>query len=75
MLPAGDGGDHGLPGYRHGWLSGVVRCLQAPAAACGPSCSGPLPSRVGTGRKRHVSSAHAGLRFARGVMRPFCLCW
>ena len=27
------------------------------------------------GRQRHVSLADAGLGFARGVPRPFCLCW
>jgi len=59
--------------------------VRDPCTTCGcePSCSrmkrsgnrpGPRSDRDWP-EAAHVSSAHAGLRFARGVMRPICLCW
>jgi hypothetical protein len=61
-------------------LRAVSAAIRDPSTACGhePSCSSLKRSgigrscvKTGTGRKRHVSSAHAGRRFARGVLRPF----
>ncbi len=46
----------------------------AGSAVTSPAPASPGAVQTGAGGKRHVSSADAGLRPTRGVVRPVCLC-